>query len=106
MVDVDDNKNEYYGRGEGGISRDDTGEIRVSVYLKELERNQVDVDRGDIIEYNMSGENPRYYEIENAQNVTDTTSQTIAGFKPYWKLIVGVPVKEDVTPYLLQDKLR
>jgi hypothetical protein len=54
----------------------------------------------------MSGNRDRYYEVENAQNVTDSTSQTIAGFKPYWKQITAVPVKEDITPYLKGDSLR
>ena len=54
----------------------------------------------------MSGVRDRYYEVENAQNVVDATSQTIAGFKPYWKMITAVPVKEDITPYLKGDSLR
>lgn len=105
MVGVEDSEQKFYGEGEGGIARDDTGILNFGVYLQELEEKNIEVNRGDIVEYNMSGENPRFYEVEKANNVTDTTSQTIAGFKPYWKLIVGVPVKEDVTPYLLQDKL-
>ena len=105
MITVGDQEQLNYGNGEGGIARDDTGNIQFGVYLLELEEKQLEIDRGDIIEYNMSGEVTRYYEIENAQNVTDVTSQTIAGFKPYYKLITGVPVKEDVTPYLLNDKL-
>ena len=67
---------------------------------------KIEIDRGDIIEYNMSGDRDRYYEVENAQNVVDSTSQTIAGFKPYWKQIIAVPVKEDITPYLKGDSLR
>jgi len=105
MVGVEDSEQKFYGEGEGGISRDDTGVLNFGVYIQELKEKNLEVNRGDIIEYNMSGENPRYYEVEKANNVIDTTSQTIAGFAPYWKLIVGVPVKEDVTPYLLQDKL-
>jgi hypothetical protein len=106
MIDVDDNKNEYYSGGEGGITRDDTGEIRVSVYLNELERKQIEVDRGDIVEWNQSGTRARFYEVQSAQNVVDSTSQTIAGFKPYWKQIMATPVKEDITPFLNGDSLR
>ena len=106
MINVADNKNEYYGGDKGGISRDDTGEIKVSVYLNELERHQVGVDRGDIIEWNQSGARARYYEVQSAQNVVDSTSQTIAGFKPYWKQIIASPVKEDITPFLNGDSLR
>ena len=54
----------------------------------------------------MSGVRDRYYEVENAQNVVDATSQTIAGFKPYYKVITAIPIKEDITPYLKGDSLR
>lgn len=106
MIDVAANENTFYGNNEGGITRDDTGMIRVSVYLNELKRKQIEVDRGDIIEWNQSGERARYYEVQSAQNVVDSTSQTIAGFKPYWKQIMAVPVKEDITPFLNGDSFR
>ncbi len=106
MPDVDDQQQSNYGDSQGGIARDDTGPITIGVYLDELKEKNIQIDRGDIIEYNMSGDRDRYYEVENAQNVIDSTSQTIAGFKPYWKKIIAVPVKEDITPYLKGDSLR
>ena len=104
MVNVEEGKQEYYGNNPGGIVRDDTGNISFGVYLKELEEKQLEIDRGDIIEYNMSGQKNRYYEVESANNVTDTTNKTIGGFKTYWKRIVGVPIKEDVIPFLSETK--
>lgn len=106
MINIDEKDGEYYAGGEGGISRDDTGELRIGVYLNELDRKKLEIDRGDIIEYNQSGERPRFYEVDSAQNVIDSTQQTIAGFKPYWKKIVGIPVKEDIIPFLNGDSLR
>jgi hypothetical protein len=104
MVGIEDGKQEYYGGNAGGIARDDSGNISFGVYLKELEEKHLEIDRGDIIEYNMSGEKSRYYEVENANNVTDETKKTIGGFRPYWKRITGVPVKEDVVPFLSETK--
>lgn len=104
MVTIEDGRQEFYGSNQGGIARDDSGNISFGVYLKELEEKQLEVNRGDIIEYNMSGEKKRYYEIESANNVSDETRKTIGGFKPYWKRIVGVPVKEDVVPFLNETK--
>jgi hypothetical protein len=104
MVNVEEGKQEYYGNNPGGIVRDDTGNISFGVYLKELEEKKLEIDRGDIIEYNMSGSKNRYYEVESANNVTDTTNKTIGGFKTYWKKVVGVPVKEDVVPFLSETK--
>lgn len=104
MVDVEDGKQEYYGPNPGGITRDDTGPLRFGVYLKELEEKNTEINRGDYIEYNMSGEKKRYYEVESANNVTDETKKTIGGFKTYWKMVVSVPVKEDVVPFLNETK--
>ena len=104
MITIADGQQEYYGGNQGGITRDDTGSITFGVYLKELKDKKVEIDRGDIIEYNISGEKNRYYEVENANNVTDETSKTIGGFKNYWKKITGIPVKEDVVPFLSETK--
>lgn len=95
-VEVEESKQVNYGSNPGGIVRDDTGMIIIGVYLKELEEKQLEINRGDIIEYNMSGEKNRYYEVESANNVTDETNKTIGGFRPYWKKITGVPIKSDV----------
>jgi len=104
MVTVEDSKQENYGGNPGGIVRDDSGNIAFGIYLKELEDKNVDIVRGDIVEYNMSGKKNRFYEIDNANNVTDTTNKTIGGFKSYWKRITAVPVKEDVIPFLSETK--
>jgi hypothetical protein len=104
MVNVEEGKQEYYGSNPGGIVRDDTGNISFGVYLKELEEKKLEIDRGDIIEYNMSGQKNRFYEVESANNVTDTSNKTIGGFKPYFKRVIGVPVKEDVVPFLSETK--
>ena len=104
MVNVNPNEQSYYGNTPGGITREDTGKLVFGVYLKELEEKKLEIDRGDYVEYNMSGTKYRYYEIENAENVVDTTDKTIGGFKPYWKQITAVPVKEDVVPFLTEIK--
>ena len=104
MINVEDGSQEYYGNNPGGITRDDTGTLTFGVYLKELEEKQLDIDRGDVVEYNLSGEKNRYYEVESANNVTDTTNKTIGGFKSYWKRVTAIPVKEDVVPFLSETK--
>jgi hypothetical protein len=96
MISVKPNDQSYYGNGSGGITREDTGKLIFGVYLKELEEKKLHIDRGDYIEYNLSGEKNRYYEVENAENVVDTTDKTIGGFKPYWRQVTAVPVREDV----------
>lgn len=100
MIGVEDAPQEYYGSTQGGIVREDTGKLIFNVYLKELEEKNIEVDRGDIVEYNLSGEKNRYYEVENAENVTDKSARSMGGFFVYWKKITAIPVKEDTVPFL------
>jgi len=104
MLTVENSEQSYYGSNPGGISRDDTGKLIFGVYLDELKEKNIEIDRGDYIEYNMSGEQRRFYEVENANNVTDETQKTIGGFKSYWKKVIATPVKEDVVPFLSETK--
>ena len=104
MVTVEEGKQEYYGGNQGGITRDDSGNITFGIYLKELQEKQVEINRGDIIEYNMSGQKNRFYEVESVNSVSDETKKTIGGFKNYWKRITGVPVKEDIIPFINETK--
>ena len=104
MINIDESEQKYYGDNPGGITRDDTGNISFGVYLRELEEKNLEIVRGDIIEYNFSGEKRRFYEVENANMINDTTNKSIGGFKPYFKTITGVPVKEDVIPFLSETR--
>lgn len=105
IVDIGDNEQSNYGNTEGGLLREDTGNLTFGVYLDELNENNTEINRGDLIAWNYSGENIRYYEVDKAMNVTDQTTNTIAGMRPYYKLVEAFPVKEDVTQYLASDKL-
>ena len=104
MVTVEAAQQNYYGDNAGGIVRDDTGNLVFGVYIKELEEKKIELLRGDYVEYNMSGVKNRYYEIQNAENIIDTTEKTIGGFKSYWKKVTAIPVKEDVVPFLSETK--
>jgi hypothetical protein len=52
----------------------------------------------------MSGEKSRFYEVESVNSVNDETKKTIGGFKTYGRKVVGVPVKEDIVPFLSEIK--
>lgn len=100
MNSVLDGEQSNYGDTSNGIARDDSGNLIFNIYIKELNENGVEIDRGDIIEYNMSGFKNRYYEVENADNVIDKSSRSMGGFFTYWKKIIAIPVKEDSVPFL------
>lgn len=95
MVTVEDSEQKTYGSADAGITRDDTGNLKVGVYLEELKEKNCEINRGDILMYNMSGTKNRFYEVTSANNVTDTSKKTIGGFKPFYKTIIAIPVKSD-----------
>lgn len=98
MVDVDDGETKY--QSENGIARNDTGELKFGIFLDELREKKIEIIRGDLVSYNFSGEKERFYEIHDADNISDVSSKSIGGFKTFYKLITATPVKEDVVPFI------
>lgn len=98
MLDIEDGDTQYF--GEDGLPRNDSGPLTFGIYLKEIEEKKTDIMRGSYVSFNFSGTKERFFEIVEADNVSDITSRTIGGYKPYWKRIVANPVKEDVVPFI------
>lgn len=97
MLDIEDGDTTYF--GDNGIPRNDSGTLTFGIYLKELEDKQCEILRGNFVSFNFSGTKERFFEIVSADDVSDITSRTIGGYKPYWKKIDAIPVKEDVIPF-------
>lgn len=98
MLDIEDGETKYF--GDDGIPRQDGGTLTFGIYLDEINEKKTEITRGDYISFNFSGEKERFFEIVEADNVSDVTSRTIGGYKPYWKKIEAIPVKEDVLPFI------
>ncbi len=99
IVDIEASDQRYM--SDGGVARDDSGNLIFKVFTKELKDNDVEINRGDFLGYNISGERERYYEVANANLVNDETNKTIAGITaPYWIKVTCVPVKGDVLPFI------
>jgi len=94
MLDVEEGERKYF--GEDGIAREDSGDMVFGIYLEELTEKGVDMNAGNYVSFNFSGEKERFFEITSADNVSDTTARSRGGFKPYWKKITATPVHEDV----------
>jgi hypothetical protein len=95
MMNVEDSSQMF--QSNGGIAREDVENISFSIYEKELKRKKVDIIRGDYIVYQHDTDVRQVYEVVNANNVNYGHSQTMAGYKPYFRNILAKPVKEDTT---------
>jgi len=98
MLDIDDGETKYF--GEDGLPRNDSGPLTFGIYLDEIKEKNTEILRGNYVSFNFSGEKERFYEITEADNVSDITSRSMGGFRPYWKKISAIPVKEDVIPFI------
>ena len=98
MLDIEDGDTTYF--GEDGLPRNDSGPLTFGIYLDEIAEKQTEIMRGSYVSFNFSGSKERFFEVVEADNVSDITSRTIGGYKPYWKKITAVPVKEDVVPFI------
>jgi hypothetical protein len=78
-----------------GIIRQDVESFIFNIYEKELEENKIQINRGDVIEYNPSNRKRRLYEVVDANYINESINQTYGGFTTYYRRIVCIPVKED-----------
>jgi hypothetical protein len=98
LVTIESSRQQYFPGSQ--ITRDDSGVLVFKVFIRELEELDVDINRGDIVAYNISGEQERYYEVTNANNIVDSTDKTILGARPFWRVITALPVKGDVVNFI------
>lgn len=83
-----------YNKKEMGLKTNHIESFLFNVYDKELDKHGIELRRGDFFAYH-HGDRLRYYEIDKVSYVNEQ-SQTMAGQKPYFKRVTGVPVKEDI----------
>lgn len=98
MLAIADGDTTYF--GDDGIPRNDSGPLSFGIYLQEIEERKTEIMRGSYVSFNFSGTKERFFEIIEADNVSDVTSRAIGGLRPYYKKIVAIPVKEDVVPFI------
>lgn len=71
------------------------GNIKISIYLKELEENNIDISFGDYIGYYETESRVRYYSVVDDGKVTSDNKHTYGGTLPYYRTITATPVKDD-----------
>lgn len=78
--------------GNSKINQTEPGNIRISVYQKQLEELGIDINYGDYIGYYETEDRVRYYTVNNDGRVTSDNKHTYAGYKPYYRTIMASAV--------------
>ena len=78
--------------GNSKINQVEPGNIRISVYQKQLDELEIDINYGDYIGYYESEDKVRYYTVNNDGRVISDNKHTYAGYKPFYRTIIASAV--------------
>lgn len=81
--------------GTSKVNQFEPGNIKVSVYIKHLEELGVDISHGDYLGYYETEDRVRYYVVNNDGRVISDNKHNYAGYKPYYRTIMGSAVTEN-----------
>lgn len=78
--------------GNSKINQIEPGNMKVSVYQRDLDELEVDINNGDYIGYYETEDKVRYYTVNNDGRVTSDNKHTYGGYKPFYRTIMASPV--------------
>jgi len=78
--------------GNSKINQTEPGNIKISVYQKQLDELGVDINYGDYIGYYETEDRVRYYTVNNDGRVTSDNKHTYAGYKPFYRTVMASAV--------------
>jgi len=81
--------------GTSKINQMEPGNLRFSVYQKQLEDLSIEINYGDYIGYYESETKVRYYVVNNDGRVNSDNKHTYGGYRPFYKTYVASPVSND-----------
>jgi hypothetical protein len=77
------------------IEQFEPGNIRVSVYQKQLDELGIDIEYGDYLGYYETESLVRYYTVNNDGRVVSDNKHTYGGYKPFYRSIMATYVSEN-----------
>ena len=92
LVKVEAPKNSTY--KSGTLRYLEPGNMIVSVYLKHLKEQGIDISYGDFIGYPESNDKIRYYTVTNDGRVTSDNTHNLFGYMPYYRTITCTIAQE------------
>ena len=92
-VQIEQPQNTDYGSSK--LSQMEPGNLKVSVYQKELDSLGIDINYGDYIGYYETETRVRYYTVANDGRVFADNKHTYGGYKPFYRSIIATPVTDN-----------
>jgi hypothetical protein len=89
-VQVTAPENKYLGNSK--IQQSEPGNVRISVYQRQLDELEIDINYGDYIGYYETESRVRYYVVNDDGRVVSDNKHTYAGYKPFYRTINASPV--------------
>jgi hypothetical protein len=74
------------------INQTEPGNLKVSVYQRQLDELGIDIQFGDYIGYYETEDRIRYYTVNNDGRVVSDNKHNYAGYKPYYRTIMASAV--------------
>jgi hypothetical protein len=81
--------------GNSKINQSEPGNMKFSVYQRQLDELGIDIDYGDYIGYYESEDRVRYYEVSNDGRINSDNRHTYGGYKPFYKTYIATPVTDN-----------
>ena len=93
LVQISEAENKNYGNSR--INQTEPGNMKVSVYQRQLDELGVDVSFGDYIGYYDTEDRIRFYTVTDDGRVVSDNKHTYAGYKPFYRTIIASAVVDD-----------
>ena len=86
-------ENKNYGNSK--INQFEPGNMRFSIYQRQLDELGIDINFGDYIGYYETEDRIRYYTVNNDGRVISDNKHNYAGYKPYYRTIMASAVVDN-----------
>jgi len=77
------------------INQVEPGNMKFSIYQKQLDELGVDINFGDYLGYYETEDRIRYYTVNNDGRVISDNKHNYAGYKPYYRTIMASAVVDN-----------
>ena len=77
------------------INQVEPGNMRFSIYHRQLDELGIDINYGDYLGYNETEDRIRYYTVNNDGRVISDNKHNYGGYKPYYRTIMASAVVDN-----------